>query len=327
MPTQSDPFPLRRALLVAFVVVLAVAAMMTYGQFQRDIAAAYQRIESGSTMVETDCGPIEYARVGDGAPVLLAHGAGGGFDQGLDFGRDLAALGVEIIAVSRFGYLRSPLPEDASPAAQADTYACLLDALDLTQVSVLGASAGTPSALQFALRHPDRIAALMLLAPVAYQPHKEGAVAVQPPDWVLLLSATVLQSDFLMWATQRLMGETLLKSLLATPPEQVAAADPEEQARAATMLSHILPVRPRRHGLLNDGRILMAIEPYPLYQIRAPTLLISARDDGYGSYDIARYMQAEIPGAELLDLPDGGHLWIGHHQQVVSAISDFVQSR
>jgi 2-hydroxy-6-oxonona-2,4-dienedioate hydrolase len=326
LPTDSEPFPLRRALITIVIVLLVVAMFVVQIQFRRDIAGAYARVETGSEVMETDCGPIEYARRGQGKPVLLAHGAGGGFDQGLDFGTDLTAQDLEIIAVSRFGYLRSPLPEDASPSAQADAYACLLDALDLPAVAMLGASAGTPSALQFALRHPERITSLVLLAPVAYQPHAEGALSVQPPDWVLLLSITALQSDFLMWAAQRTMAETLLQSLLATPAEHIDSVDLAERERVSMMLSHILPVRPRRHGLRNDGRILMSIEPYPLAEIAAPTLLISARDDGYGSYDIARYMQDQIPGAQMRALPDGGHLWVGHHRRVMDEIGQFVQA-
>jgi hypothetical protein len=44
--------------------------------------------------------------------------------------------------MSRFGYLRTPLPKDAAPAAQADAHACLLDALHLSRVPILGISAG-----------------------------------------------------------------------------------------------------------------------------------------------------------------------------------------
>ena len=34
-------------------------------------------------VIETDCGPIEYARIGEGYPVLVVQGDMGGFDQGL----------------------------------------------------------------------------------------------------------------------------------------------------------------------------------------------------------------------------------------------------
>ena len=76
--------------------------------------------------------------------------------------------------MSRFGYLRTPMPLDASPAAQADAHVCLLDALGIRQATVLGASTGGPSAMQMAIRHPDRVSALVLLVPLAWKP---GVVA------------------------------------------------------------------------------------------------------------------------------------------------------
>ncbi|MFC2099248.1 hypothetical protein ACFLSF_00230 [Candidatus Bipolaricaulota bacterium] len=44
-------------------------------QFHRDIRAAFERLERGGSLIaETACGPIEYATLGEGAPVLLIHG-------------------------------------------------------------------------------------------------------------------------------------------------------------------------------------------------------------------------------------------------------------
>jgi len=54
---------------------------------------------------------------------------------------------VRVIAMSRFGYLRTPRPADASPEAQADAHICLLDALGITKAVVMGVSAGGPPGL------------------------------------------------------------------------------------------------------------------------------------------------------------------------------------
>lgn len=145
---------------------------MTLGlNYRKEIRRARARVATGSKVVETRFGPIEYAEAGNakGPPVLVIHGAGGGFDQGLDI-----AAGVthdfRVIAVSRFGYLRTPLPKDASPAAQADAHAAVLDALHIPRCAVFGVSAGGPSTLQLALRHPDRVTALVLMVAAAYAP-------------------------------------------------------------------------------------------------------------------------------------------------------------
>jgi len=52
-----------------------------WSRYGRDIAEARARIASGSHLITTPRGLIEYADAGDGSPTILAvHGAGGGFD-------------------------------------------------------------------------------------------------------------------------------------------------------------------------------------------------------------------------------------------------------
>lgn len=149
----------------ALAVTVVAVAMLLYARFRRDIRTAQERLQSGgSQVIETNCGRIEYATFGEGYPVLVVHGIFGGFDQGLVVARGNAGEEFRSIVPSRFGYLRTPLPDSASPALQADAYKCLLDALGIQQAAVFGTSAGGTSAIQFALRHPDRCSALVLLS-------------------------------------------------------------------------------------------------------------------------------------------------------------------
>jgi len=312
---------LRLALVLA--VAALAAAVLAY---RKDIDGAFERVSAGSRIVQTPCGPIEYASAGDGDPVLVVHGAGGGFDQGMDFANGLAAGGLRVIAMSRFGYLRTPLPADASPAAQADAHACLLDALGLKRAALIGASAGAPSSMQFALRHPERCTALVLMVPAAYVPRAGGAASLKTPAWTAFLFDTALRSDFLFWAAIRLARETLIGSILATPPEVVEKADADEQARAAQILDHILPVSPRRMGLVNDAAIASTLPRYELERIRAPTLVISLADDRFGTYDPARYTAEHIPGARFVGYPSGGHVWVGHHREITAEIAAFLRN-
>jgi pimeloyl-ACP methyl ester carboxylesterase len=52
----------------------------------------------------------------------------------------------------------------ATVAAQADAFVELLDALEIERAAVLGFSAGSTSCVQLALRHPERISHLVLVA-------------------------------------------------------------------------------------------------------------------------------------------------------------------
>ena len=307
--------------------VLAVAtasAVASYGFYRRALAAARARLAGASELVPTACGPIEYTAVGTGSPILIVHGAGGGFDQGLAIGAPLAAHGHRVIAMSRFGYLRTPLPADASAAAQADAHASLLDALGLERAAVVGVSAGAPSALQLAVRHPERVSALVLMVPAAFVPRAGGAEPVRTPPGTLQLFDTALRSDFLFLALQRVARSLMVRGVLGTPPELVSRATPLEQQRVAAMLEQILPVSERRVGLLNDANVTMHLERYPLERITAPTLAISAADCLYGTYDAARYSAEQIPGARFIGYPDGGHVLVGRNAAATSAIAEFL---
>src|SRR5262245_22657226 len=172
-------------------------------RYRRDLRLARARISRDSRIARTSSGRIEYSIVGEGPPVLVVHGAGGGFDQGLEIGRAFARNEFQVIAVSRFGYLRTPLPADASPEAQADAHAALLDELGIRKAAVLGASAGAPSAVQLALRHPSRIEALVLGVPALYVPRPGKQQSLRIPAGTRWLFDTALRSDFVFWAALR----------------------------------------------------------------------------------------------------------------------------
>lgn len=101
--------------------------------------------------------------------LALTAAAGGGFDQGLAFAVRLVAMGWRVIAPSRFGYLRTEYPPGATPDGEADAYVDLLDALDIARAPVIGGSSGAQPAIAFAIRHPDRCAALLRAAAPAEQ--------------------------------------------------------------------------------------------------------------------------------------------------------------
>ena len=306
----------------AIAALLGFGAGITYREYQKGLERARARIAADSRVVSTSCGSIEHAEAGSGRPLLVVHGAGGGFDQGMELGRPLADR-FRIIAMSRFGYLRTPLPRDASAEAQADAHAALLDALETERASIIGASAGAPSALQFALRHSDRTERLVLFVPAAYVPRDRGP-SVSTPPLVELLSSTVLRSDFLFWAATKLTADTLVRSILATPPELLKQASTDEQARVRRITDSILPISARRLGLINDGAICSSLPRYELEKISAPTLAISFADDLFGTFDAARYTSEHVQNGRFVGYPTGGHLGISHQQDVVDKIAAFV---
>ena len=310
---------------VAASSALAVAVSWVAWRFNNDIKVASIKAAQGSVLILTRCGPIEYQESGTRTPLLMVHGSGGGHDQGMAFAGTLAQRGIRVIAVSRFGYLRTPMPLDASPAAQADVHICLLDALAIDKVAVAGGSAGGPSALQMAIRHPDRISALVLLVPLAYKPSTSVNSAKLLAPWAEALLMRLIGSDFLFWAGLHMARDQIIKYVLATPPEQVTAASAPEQARINAILNYILPVSKRAAGLRSDSVLGRSLEPAALDKVSAPTLIVSVRDDGFGTYASAQYTASQIKGAKFVGFEHGGHVWVGHHDEVMREISEWVK--
>lgn len=309
-----------RAILGTLVLALTAAGVAVGLRLQDDLRRATERAAQGGVLVATRCGPIEVQQAGEGMPLLMIHGSGGGHDQGMAWARPLASQGIRVIAMSRFGYLRTPRPADASPEAQADAHICLLDALGITRAAVMGVSAGAPSAMQTALRRPDRVSALVLVVPIAYKP---GSVADSAPpvsddkdEWLLRL----LGSDFLFWSALQVARNPLIRHVLATPPELLAAASEAERARVNDLAERILPVSSRAAGLRDDTRLGKRLGPYALQSIRVPTLVVSARDDGFGTYAAAQYTASRIGGARFLGFEQGGHLLVGHDAEVQAQV-------
>ena len=86
------------------------------------------------------------------------------------------------------------------------------------------------------------------------------------------------------------------------------------------MLDNILPVSARAEGLRSDSSVGKHLAPSPLEAVHVPTLIVSARDDGYGTYASAQYTASRIAGAKFVGFDQGGHTWVRHDDEVMAEI-------
>jgi pimeloyl-ACP methyl ester carboxylesterase len=116
------------------------------------------RLNSGEALSYLDAGDER------GQPVIFVHGTPGEAMGWIDY---LTAVpkGMRFIAIDRPGFGKSG-PDDAvtSLAAQADAVAQLASALKLEPAILVGHSLGGPVVARFAIDHPRRTAALVILA-------------------------------------------------------------------------------------------------------------------------------------------------------------------
>jgi pimeloyl-ACP methyl ester carboxylesterase len=295
----------------------AAVAGTTWPRYRRDLAEARRRLEGQSQIVQTRLGPIEFAARGEGPPVLVVHGAAGGFDQGLLLAEALGG-GYRVIAPSRFGYLRTPLPLDCGPVAQAEGHAALLDALGIQRVVIAGASAGALSGLQFALHYAERCVALVLVSAVT-DAILSRAVAL---DAVMRVATA---SDFLYWlALQR--GEWVRLWSFGLSARLVAGLAPADRAWLDAFTETTLPLSLRRQGVLQDFSCCVWPEVPLLEQIAVPALVIHAADDRLVPASTAVAAARRIAGARLVLLPSGGHLLLGQHPRARVEVMDFLET-
>lgn len=247
--------------------------------------------------------------------MLVIYGGGGGYNQGLLIA-DFIGDGFRWIAPSRFGYLRTPLPENATPEAQADVYPHLLDHLDLPAATIIGMSAGGPSALEFALRHPDRCRGLVLFSAI------NGRLPRKDLQYIGLLKGWVdYFPDFGLWMAVKAAGPRSVSWLVRSL--EVNEACDVDFVRA--LQDGCLPMSERLTGTINDLTQAQALAPFPFEKISVPTLVVHGTADSLVPFAQGEDAASHIPEAEFIPLPGGSHLWMATHKaETLPAIRNFL---
>ena len=301
--------------------LLTLYLFKEYRTFSDIKSERIEKIKEKSTLMVTELGTIEYAIQGEGNPVLMIHGAGGGYDQGLLLADYLLPKDCKVIAISRFGYLGTPLPEDATPNHQAALYKALLDELGIDKVDVVGVSDGGPSALKFSIFYPEYTKSLTMIS----------AKSKTPPPLTPVQAAvfgTIFDHDFLFWMITE-HTKSQLTSVLGVSMEVQENMTPEEQDMVTEFLGSINPICLRKGGILNANVQFKTLSPedYPLWKIQAPTLVIHAVDDTLQPFYYAEYTHEQIKGAKLLSFPTGGHMLFGHKDEIISEIDKLFKNQ
>ena len=299
--------------------IAAILAAFTYPAFRRQMNAARARLAAGALHLHTRYGAVEYAVEGEGPPVLSLHGAGGGYDQGVWAARMAFGEGYRFIAVSRFGYLGSPIPPGASIRMQASVYGELLDHLGIRQAVVLGSSAGGPAAMQFANDYPERTSALVLLSAVS----EAAAPGDRAPFYVHVIHL-IQRSDYAYWLAARCFQPVML-SLMGVPGGVYASLTPAQRQLAQAMLDTMHPMSERYRGTVNDGEMVRR-DGVSTDKVSAPTLVLHAKDDALVSYGHAGHAHQVIRGSRLRLYETGGHGLLAQIDSVRREVSALMQS-
>ncbi len=277
-----------------------------------------RKLYENSELIQTARGPVETIVRGEGPAVLILHGAGGGYDQGMLAIDYLANEGFQIIAISRPGYLRTPIETGQTPAEQADACAALLDELNVQSTAIAGVSAGGPPSIQFALRHPDRCWGLMLVSAInAAHPYKHIPIQEQ------LIQVGLSTADFPVWM---MINAPIIPILGGPKVKEQITMSPEAKERLRILAHSIFPISLRSKGMLNDARSIRNLDDLPLDQINVPTLVIHGDADRLVPFSHGKRSAETIPNAEFLQIPGGSHLCaITHLEETEPVVLAFLK--
>jgi pimeloyl-ACP methyl ester carboxylesterase len=284
------------------------------------------RLQAGSQLIETRHGLIEYTTFGEGPAVLVLHGTIGGYDQAQMLAEMLETDDFRFICVSRPGYLRTPLETGSTFEDQADAYAALLDALAIDQAAVMAISGGGPPALQLALRHPDRVSGLVMIAAnsdVNAGREIETAVTDEgtsgPPGWLLRL----IFSDFTSWLVTGLADwqpQLVLPALVGDDYVTAVLNDPVKYQLYTNFIDSFVLTSQRREGSFNEGEQFPHYTGYPFEKIQAPMLIVQGTADSADLIAQQHYLAETVPNAEYIAIEGGTHFMAVSHNDVIAPI-------
>lgn len=248
-----------------------------------------------SKFIEVDGMNVHYRDEGEGPVVVLLHGTGASLHTWDDWTRSLLLEGYRVVRMDlpAFG-LTGPHPaDDYRIAAYVDFVARFADQLGLPPFVLGGNSLGGLIAWSFALDHPARVRALLLVDPAGY-----------PPQGPLPLAFRIGRYPLLAW-----LGAQLDPRFLVAKTLRQSYGDP-------TKVSDALLDRYRDMALRSGNRRAFAARtkaPFvdrtgELSNLRVPTLVQWGQLDHVIPVERAYRFSRDIAGAELRIYQRLGHV-------------------
>jgi pimeloyl-ACP methyl ester carboxylesterase len=239
--------------------------------------------------IEADGFRIRYREAGQGEPLVSLHGAGG---MKLYRSHELLAAQYRVIIFEVPGFGQSPanersqsMPELASTMAQAVT------SLGIERFNLMGNSFGGKLALWLAVQQPERVQALILVAPAAIRPEGGGT-------------------------PQALTPEELMARLYAHPERQASLPPPDPAIRAKQQALVRRVMGPARDEALESR----------LPDLHVPVLVVFGTLDRMIPPEMGRLYCEKLPNCHLILVYDAAHeVDADRPEAFVSVASDFIQ--
>ncbi len=308
---------------IAFVGLAAVSLVALVGPFLVPVPPlkgthpAQDLADTDSQFIELNGLSVHVKTGGQGEPIfVLMHGFGASLYSWQAVTEPFSQLG-RVITYDRpgFGLSERPLSWEGQnpygPEAQVELLIALLDHFGAGQAILVGNSAGGTLAMQFALAHPDRIEALVLVDPAVYS-------GSGMPAWMLPLLKT---------PQMRHLGPMIARQVQSRGPQLIEMAwhDPK-LLTAETLALYQKPLQ-----VDNWDRALWefttASRPLDLSErlseISLPVLVVTGDDDRIVPTTDSIRLASELPNARLAIIANAGHV---PHEESPTVFMDAVRN-
>lgn len=242
---------------------------------------------------------------GSGVPILLIMGHR--YSSGMWYPlREAMGDRYHLISFDNRGTGQSDAPARTSVGEMTADALAVLDAAGIETAHVYGVSMGGGIALEFGLRHPERVRSLILGCTMAKTPDVK-----KRPDWLIKLVYRSLP---------------VLK-LLAKPKFKNGYGD----AAPDDAIARDMAVLDKDPYVLN-GVIAQAlaishysVDPDEVRALKLPTLVLHGTQDLAVPYEAGKALAEMIPGARLVTFPDIGHnYFIGAGERATAEVEAFI---
>jgi pimeloyl-ACP methyl ester carboxylesterase len=238
---------------------------------------------------------------GSGIPILCLHGHPGSAKSMRVFSEPLSQQ-YRTIAPDLRGYSSSWTRQPFSMTDHLADLDRLIDKLNIDRCFILGWSLGGILAMELALRHPDKIAGLVLIATAAYPKSRLPLPSRQ--ELITTLIASLVNGIFpgWQWNIETFGQHSILKYLLSQhTPESYRFL-----AKSAT--SAVLKTSPAAHQALSEA-IQQGYNRLPdIPAIQCPCLVLAGEHDRHITPESSKATAESLPNSQWICYPDTAHL-------------------
>jgi pimeloyl-ACP methyl ester carboxylesterase len=245
-----------------------------------------------------------------GPPIVFVPGTAAWSGFWLSIAQAMGNAGYRAIAIDLppFGFSERSASGAYTRIDQAERLHALVAALGLRRPTIVGHSFGAGAVVEYALRHPEEIGAMVLVDAALGLPDDEHPAAADPAivRWALdqpivsqaLTAATLVNA----WATRPLLAGLLYRKEAATPARVEILTAPFAREGTTAAYARWLP-----NLLLPETRAITAT-PANFARLTVPTALIWGAHDSVTPLSHGERLRTLVRGSTLETIADVGHI-------------------